>query len=72
MDPYPGRFMNALETSVTPRFYIQSFQMTEYFSPERALSVRLCVCLSVTAFYLNTIEPILMKIEPHDLNKILR
>ena len=54
--------------------------MTEYFSPERALSVRvyvcLCVCvsvcLSVTAFYLNTIGPILMKLEPHDLNKILR
>ena len=62
--------------------YIQSFQMTEYFSPERALSVRLCVCVcmcvcmcvcvSVTAFYLNTIGPILMKLELHDLNKILR
>ena len=50
--------------------------MTEYFSPERALSVRLYVCmyvcLSVTAFYLNTIRPILMKLGPHDLNKILR
>ena len=46
--------------------------MTEYFSPERALSVRLYVCVSVTAFYLNTIGPILMKLEPHDLNKILR
>ena len=40
--------------------------MTEYFSPERALSVRLYVCMyvcvyvcvSVTAFYLNTIRPI--------------
>ena len=69
---------------MTLSFYIQSFQMTEYFSPERALSVRLyvcmyvcvCVCMyvcvSVTAFYLNTIGPILMKLEPHDLNKILR
>ena len=30
-------------------FYIQSFHMTEYFSPERALSVRLyvCVCMCV-------------------------
>ena len=52
--------------------------MTEYFSPERALSVRLyvcvyvCVCVSVTAFYLITIRPILMKLGPHDLNKILR
>ena len=59
-----------------PTFYIQSFHMTEYFSPERALSVRLyvcvCVCASVTAFYLNTIRPILMKLEPYDLNKILR
>ena len=50
--------------------------MTEYFSPERALSVRLsvclCVCLSVTAFYLDTIRPILMKLGPHDLIKNLR
>ena len=61
-------------------FYIQSFHMTEYFSPERALSVRvyvclcvcLSVCLSVTAFYLNTIRSILMKLGPHDLIKILR
>ena len=34
-----------------PLFYIQSFQMTEYFNPERALSARpsvcLCVCVSV-------------------------
>ena len=30
------------------------------------------VCLSVTAFYLKTIRPILMKLGPHDLNKILR
>ena len=27
-------------------FYVQSFHMTEYFSPERALSVRVSVCLS--------------------------
>ena len=27
--------------------YIQSFHMTEYFSPERALSVRVYVCVSV-------------------------
>ena len=46
--------------------------MTEYFSPERALSVRLSVCLSVTAFYLDTIRPILMKLGPHDLIKNLR
>ena len=54
--------------------------MTEYFSPERALSVRvyvcvsvcLSLCLSVTAFYLNTIRPILMKLGPHDLIKNLR
>ena len=52
--------------------YIQSFHMTEYFSPERALSVRVYVCLSVTAFYLNTIWPILIKLGPHDLNKNLR
>ena len=50
--------------------------MTEYFSPERALSVRLSVCLSVyvsaclsvTAFNLNTIRPILIKLIPHDLD----
>ena len=60
--------------------------MTEYFSPERALSVRLyvcvcvCVCVyvcvyvcvSVTAFYLKTIRPILMKLGPYDLIKNLR
>ena len=28
-------------------FYIQSFHMTEYFSPERALSVRVYVCMCV-------------------------
>ena len=28
-------------------FYSQSFQMTEYFSPEQAMSVRLSVCLCV-------------------------
>ena len=60
-------------------FYIQSFHMTEYFSPERALSVRvyvcvcvcvcLSVCLSVTTFYLNIIWPILMEFEPHDFIK---
>ena len=57
-------------------FYIQSFHMTEYFSPERALSVRLyvcvCVCASLTAFYLKTIRPILMKLGPYDLIKNLR
>ena len=31
-------------------FYIQSFQMTEYFNPERALSVRPSVCLSVCMY----------------------
>ena len=50
--------------------------MTEYFSPERALSVRVyvcvSVCLSVTAFYLKTIRPILMKLGPYDLIKNLR
>ena len=35
-------------------------------------SVCVCVCVSVTAFYLNNIRPILMKLGPHDLNKILR
>ena len=46
--------------------------MTEYFSPERALSVRVYVCVSVTAFYLNTIRMILMKLGPHDHIKNLR
>ena len=32
----------------------------------------LCVCVSVTAFYLNTIWPILMKLRPYDLFKNLR
>ena len=45
-------------------------------TPGRDLSVRPCVCLSlclsVTAFYLNTIGPISMKLGPHDLNKNLR
>ena len=36
-----------MSMSLHARFYIQSFQMTEYFSPERALSVRLCVCVYV-------------------------
>ena len=63
--------MYAVISRFTP-FYIQSFQMTEYFSLERALSVRLYVCMSVTAFYLNTNGPILMKLEPHDFNKISR
>ena len=65
-----------IDTLLSVSFYIQSFHMTEYFSPERALSVRLYVCMcvrvSVTAFYLNTIRPILMKLGPQDLNKILR
>ena len=42
-------------------------------TPGRDLSVRLCVCVcvcvSVTAFDLNTLGPILMKLEPHDLPK---
>jgi len=37
------------------------------------MSVHLCVCVyvcvSVTAFYLKTIGPILMKLGPHDLPK---
>ena len=45
-------------------------------TPGRGLSVRLCVCVylcvSVTAFYFNTIWPILMKLGPHDLIKNLR
>ena len=46
--------------------------MTEYFSPERALSVPVYVCVSVTAFYLKTIQPILMELGPYDLIKNLR
>ena len=44
-------------------------------TPGRGMSVRLCVCVcvyvcvSVTAFYLKTIGPILMKLGPHDLPK---
>ena len=61
-------------------FYIRPFQMTEYLSPGRVLSVRLsvcvsvcvCVCLSITAFHLNTIRPILIKLGPHNLIRILR
>ena len=52
--------------------FIFSHFRTEYVDPGRALSVRLCVCLSVTAFYLNTMGPISMKLGPHDLNKHLR
>ena len=49
-------------------------QLLEIFrmSPHVRLSVGLCVCLSVRAFYLNTIGPISMKLGPHDLNKNLR
>ena len=40
-------FWNSYNVNVhSSFFYIQSFHMTEYSSPERALSVRVCVCLS--------------------------
>ena len=42
-------------------------------TPGRGMSVRLCVCVyvcvSVTAFYLKTMGPILIKLGPHDLPK---
>ena len=41
------RRFSATPASGAADFYVQSFQMTEYFSPERALFVRLSVCVSV-------------------------
>ena len=44
--------------------------MTEYFGPEQAFfrsaSVCMCLCLSVTTFYLNTIQPIFVKLRQYD------
>ena len=50
--------------------------MTEYFGPEQAFfrsaSVCMCLCLSVTTFYLNTIQPIFMKRKRYTLTKKMR
>ena len=53
-------------------FLYSVISLLNMLSPGRSLSVRLCVCLSVTAFYLNTIGPISMKLGPHALKKNLR
>ena len=61
-------------------FIFSQFSMTEYLSPERALSVRVSVfvsvgvsvCLSVRVSNSHKFRPILMKLGPHDHSKNLR
>ena len=56
-------------------YIVFSTFMTEYLVPGTSpvcASVCVCVCLSVRAFYLNTIGPMLMKLGPHDLKQNLR
>ena len=61
-------------------FIFSHFSMTEYLSPERALSVRVsvyvcvCVCIYVSVRVSNSynFRPIFMKLGPHDHSKNLK